>query len=210
MSYEFVQKKFGLDPEVQSSKVEQEWKERNKKNRVEKAGPFHRGGFDQEIKKSLIDVAPPTSIPGSPKKVSKPVKKAGRPNQAKDGVPRKQRRFVPLTKATEFWLVQAQDKVGEFANPIILGEYQKKNMRSLTAEQTDSAEKMKFSILFNLTPNAGVTHESVVKAALLPFPAKEYGQFTKYRQEVSEALGRDLTFAEQHSIQREVYLNGKI
>ncbi len=229
--YEFVQRKFGLDPEVQSGKVEHEWKERKRKARVGKASPFHKPEFENELKKSLLDrgqITPsevgleldprkpgektnliPLDVGGPPNsKTSKPPQKGGRPTNSRDAVQRKRRRFTPVEKAVEIWATGAQEKIAAIANPIILSKFGKKNMRSLTSEQFDAAEKIKFGILFNLKASSEVTEESVGKAALSKFPAGSYREFEKRSTKVEELIKRSLTVGELHSIQVEVYLDG--
>lgn len=81
-------------------------------------------------------------------------------------------------------------------------------MRSLTAEETDNAEKLKFAALFNLELGEEVTADKI-PALLKSFPTEGYNQYASVAREVAENLGRELTFAELHSIQIGVYLDGK-
>lgn len=228
--FEVVQKKFGLSPEVTSDKVENEWKERDKKNRVAKAGPF-TNTFEQQLKKSLLDrgqVTPsevglellprekgdktnltPTQPQGGTQP-AKPAKPNGRPIRQKDSVPRKQRRFTPVVKAEEFWAQAAQDKIAALLNPVLTQKFGKKNMRSLTAAETDEAEKIKFAAFFNSEIGSEISGQSIYASLQSPFPDVEYNTYKEVANDVAEKLGRDLTFAELHSIQIGVYLDGKI
>lgn len=231
--FEVVQQKFGLSPSVNSDKVETEWKERDKKNRVRKASPFHNAQFEEQLKKSLLDrgqvtpsqvnleIAPKekgdnTNLVSAPQsggggtQQKKPAKSNGRPAQQKDTVPRKQRRFTPVVKAEEFWAQAAQDKIAEHLNPIIINKYNKKNMRSLTASETDEAEKIKFAVFFNTPIWTKIDSEQITSSLQKSFPTVEYNSYKEIANDVSEKLGRDLTFAELHSIQIGVYLDGKV
>lgn len=229
--FEVVQKRFGLNPEITSKKVQGEWKERKSKRRVKKADPFHDGGMlDGEVKKSLIqrgkvepsqvgvdldekkpgedvnfeEVAQPAPVAT---KTAKPKQPAGRPRNSRDSSPRKKRAFKPVVKAMEIWAAEAQEQIAQLSNPLILAQFEKKNMRSLTEAQTAESEKLKFHVLFNHTPHSQITLESLKEAAARPFPAKAYRRYTKAAAETQKLLGRELTFAELHSIQVGVYID---
>jgi len=230
--YEIVQRKFGIDPAIASSKVEQEWDERKRRKRAPKASPFHNAQFEDQLKKSLLDrgqitpneveleLAPRngdkrnlTPMPGAgggannaPKNPNQ--KPNGRPPQSRDTGPRKSRRFAPVNKANEFWAQSAQEKIAAILNPIILQKYGKKNMRSLTAAETENAEKLKFAAFFNLELGEEVAPEKMSRL-LQNFPAKGYNEYISVAKEISTNLERELTFAELHSIQIGVYLDGK-
>lgn len=230
--FEVVQRKFGLDPAVSSGKVENEWTQRDKGNRKRKASPFHNAQFEEQLKKSLLDRGQitPTEVgleleprgndkinlmptPGgasnTPKDGRKPNKAPnGRPPQKTDSQPRKSRRFTPVTKAEEFWAQAAQEKIAAIINPIILQKNNKKNMRSLTAAETEESEKLKFAAFFN-TPLFSEVDHAVVGASLKnPFPIAGYNKYKEIAKEVADKLNRELTFAELHSIQIGVYLDG--
>ena len=229
--FEVVQKKFGLDPTVTSKKVQTEYKERKSKKRVKKADPFHDGGnADNAMKKSLLDkgIVQPSEVgldmdekkPGENYKIelmqqqksggvpAKQKGQPGRPFNSKDSSPRK-RRFKPVVKAMELWASDAQEKIATLVNPVVLAKFEKKNMRSLTDEQTCESEKLKFHILFRHDPLTEVSEASITEAAAKPFPAAQYKKYTEAAKETQQLLGRELTFAELHSIQVGIYANGK-
>ena len=228
--FEVVQKKFGLSPEVTSDKVENEWKDRDNNKRVAKSGPF-TNSFEQQLKKSLLDRGqvtpsqvgldlPPKEkgdttnlAPTQPQGGTQPAKQAkpnGRPTRQKDSVPRKQRRFTPVVKADEFWAQAAQDNIAALLNPVLTQKFGKKNMRSLTASETDEAEKIKFAAFFNSEIGSEISGQSIYASLQSPFPDMEYNTYKEVANDVAEKLGRDLTFAELHSIQIGVYLDGKV
>jgi hypothetical protein len=73
----------------------------------------------------------PESLPGVPGQ--------GRPKTSKDQKPRKQKEFAPQTGASLLiWANKTQDKINEIMNPILLDFYNKKNVRSLTAQEYKS------------------------------------------------------------------------
>lgn len=228
---EVVQRKFGVDPQVNSSKVETEASQRKEGKRVRKASPFHNAQYEDQLKKSLLDrgQVTPTEVglkleprgndttnlnpspnapsnPDQPKKLKKP---NGRPPQKKDEAPRKQRRFTPVIKAEEFWANEAFGKIAEILNPLIMERAGKKNMRSLTSTETEDSERLKAAVFFNVDLFANID-QGVIQAALRkPFPSAEYNEYKAIAKEVQKQLKRELTFSELHSIQIGVYLDGK-
>lgn len=229
VSYEWVQNKFGINAEIQSSKIENEWKERGKRNRVPKASPFHRPTFEQDVKKSLIDkgvITPqqagvelqerepddttnldptltnpaPENKGGVPEKIEK--KTGGRPPGTPDSEPRR-RRQTPIIRAKAL-----QEEVAENLTPVILSTFNKKNMRSLTTEETVMAEQLKFSTFyFLLAEEKEVNDENIAAAARQPFPIHLYSELEGVIKEVEEELERPLTFAERRSLQVDFLLD---
>ena len=53
--FEVVRTKFGLNNDINQKKINQEYKERDRKSSPPKADPFHDGNYEKTIKKSLID-----------------------------------------------------------------------------------------------------------------------------------------------------------
>lgn len=229
--FEVVHKKFGLDSAVTSKKVQSEWRERKSKRRVKKADPFHDGGnAENALKKSLLDkgivqpsevgleldekkpgenfnmfpapVAPTGGVPAK-----KPKGKAGRPQNSRDTVPRKQRAFKPIIKATELWAANAQEQIAQLVNPVVLARFEKKNMRSLTEAQTEESEQLKFHIFMNMAAFTEINDKTIAEAVAKPFPQGAYATYLEAAKETKQVLGRELTFAELHSIQVGVYVD---
>jgi len=229
--YEVVQKKFGLHPVVTSKKVQGEWRERKSKRRVKKADPFHDGGnTENALRKSLLDkgVVQPSEVgleldqkkPGENLNMfpapamptgSAPAKKlkgkAGRPQNSKDSTPRKQRAFKPIVKATEIWAASAQEQIASLVNPVVLARFEKKSMRSLTEAQTDESEQLKFHVFMNMAAFTEINDKTIAEAVAKPFPKEAYTAYLAAVKETKQVLGRDLTFAELHSIQVGVYID---
>jgi hypothetical protein len=86
----------------------------------------------------------------------------GRPKNSKDSSTRKTKVFSPQTGASlNIWASNAQDKISEIINPIMLDFYNKKNLRSLSSEEIKSLDKIKTQILFSLNPFDSVTDQLV-------------------------------------------------
>jgi hypothetical protein len=99
----------------------------------------------------------PESLPGEPQQ--------GRPKNSKDQSQRKQKQFSPQTGAgLMIWASKAQDKINEIINPILLEFYNKKNVRSLTANEYKEFDEVKSKILFSLTPFCKIDKDIVLNA----------------------------------------------
>ena len=87
----------------------------------------------------------------------------GRPKFSRDKQKRKQKRVLPLRKASmEFvnltlWANDAQKTISDILNPALLSYYNKKNARSLTKKQQSELEYIKLGVLCNLQPYDEIT-----------------------------------------------------
>ena len=133
----------------------------------------------------------------------------GRPKNSKDGAKRKTKTFSPKLKAANLWACKAQDKISEILNPHILKMYDKKNMRSLSAHQTEQAEMLKFGVLLNLPPMTDISVEEIyacLQKSGVPNNISE--AYNSWCSAVAFDLNRTLTLEEMRSIQRDIYLEG--
>ena len=98
----------------------------------------------------------------------------GRPNNSKDSQPRERRTVKPRTSAsaglydfvsTNSWAKSAQAKISDIVTPAMLAHFDKKNLRSLSAKETETLESFKFSILCSLEPFSEVDETSVLDLA---------------------------------------------
>lgn len=120
--------------------------------------------------KNAIELKTP-QIPGVP---SKPTKLAndspeslsgqpqqGRPKNSKDQTTRKTKTFSPQTGASiMLWAIKAQDEINQIMNPILLEFYGKKDLRSLSAEESKEIEKFKTKLFFSISPNNNITKDN--------------------------------------------------
>lgn len=89
----------------------------------------------------------------------------GRPKNSKDSEKRQDRKFSPRTGAKlVLWASAAQDKISDIVNPIMLGFYKKKNMRSLSNLQTNELDELKTKVLFSIKPFAKIDPDTVQSA----------------------------------------------
>jgi len=158
--------------------------------------------------KPALEMRQPPKPPGSkgpaPKKKGQP--QQGRPKNSKDSTKRKEKTFKPKTKAVlEIWAKHVQVALSGYLNQSILETYDKKNMRSLSAAETERAEHMKFAILCNLAPLGIIDEEAVTEAAKKPIPVDMEETYNTWKDGVAEEMNRTLTFDELHTIQACVY-----
>jgi hypothetical protein len=149
-----------------------------------------------EIKSQIIPpkiTAPSSNIseklPGQPQQ--------GRPRNSKDSQQRKQKEFTPQTGASlNLWNIEAQDKISDIINPILLDFYNKKNMRSLSHTEYDEAEATKAKILFSIEPFEDVT-EDLVLAKLNTINSidinHKYNKYKEYNKALNNEINRQLT-----------------
>ena len=132
----------------------------------------------------------------------------GRPKNSRDNVPREKRTFKPRRRASlELWAKEAQDKVSEFINPAILAQFDKKNMRSLTSEESLEAEKIKFEILCGLCPQQEVNEIAIANAVNSPPVTPEANKECEiWISEASNEIGRRLTVEEMRNLRASFYV----
>jgi hypothetical protein len=163
---------------------------------------------------SLKEIAETVRDKTKPKPINKTktgVSGQGRPKNSKDTVKRKTKTFTPRTKASlELWASSAQEKIAETINPMLLQSFAKKNMRSLTDNEAQIAERVKFGVLFNVEPFTELTKDAIADAfkAIQDLPNELYTEYKDICEEAKADLGRALTFDEIRHIQ--TYLYGEI
>ena len=186
VSDEFVQRHIKARPEVESRRVADEEKKRVSKD-LEKISPYHSVDKQYGLQKISLQtgVVSPTQVgvklqkkkgdraaldmrkPSGPGGGKAPEDNGqsetpGRPKNTRDSETRKKKEFKPKTKASlELWAKEAQAKISELANPGLLNQFGKKNMRSLTAEEFSQSETVKFGILYNLRPFEDIDEQSI-------------------------------------------------
>lgn len=89
----------------------------------------------------------------------------GRPKNSSDKSPRKKRVDKPKSLGSFadlfMWANDAQKQVADFLAPAILNHYGKKNLRSLTKNQVQYAENLKFNVFSALEPYSEINQEKV-------------------------------------------------
>jgi hypothetical protein len=193
ISDELIQMRFGIDPSMEKSRINRENRDRKAERMIEKAGPYYDANFENNLKKIALQlgIATPSQVglelepnkrgeknaiqmkadfPQAPKiGNSSPigVSGQGRPKNTKDSKQRKQKDFSPRTGASlAIWANEAQDKINNIINPMMLEFYQKDNLRKLSAKETNELDNIKTKILLSIDPNIIIDENLVSKAMM--------------------------------------------
>jgi hypothetical protein len=233
ISDELLQSRFGFDSEMEKVRLNRERKDRKSDRMVQKASPWHDPQPENSLKKIALQsgVASPSEVGLNldPKKngeksslemrqALKPTKLAkdspeslpgepqqGRPKLSKDKEQRKERTFSPRTGASLLlWANETQDKISEIINPILLDFYGKKNLRSLSAEQSKELENVKSSILFNSDPFCTINKDHIVNQ-LGELNQQYLNSYSVWLRQLASDLNRDLTVDDQKQAKASFY-----
>jgi hypothetical protein len=240
ISDELLQIKFGIDPDMEKSRLNRETRERKSERMVPKAGPWNdpqvenalkkialqtgtvtpsQVGLELEKKKSgektaLEQKTPPQSGPSTKLANDSPeslpgIPGQGRPKLSKDSAPRKSKKFSPQTGASlMLWANEAQDKINDMLNPILLDFYNKKNLRSLSKAESKEMDSVKTKILFSLTPTCTIDPD-LMSRALANIHAKEHatiiGAYNNWLKPIKTEINRDLTVDEIKQLKSSFY-----
>ena len=231
ISDEMLQKMFDLDPEMEKSRLNRESRDRENERMVPKAGPWYDPQTEESLKKIALQngLATPSQVDLNlkPKKRNEqslldlknnsPVQTTdnsgvpgqGRPKTSKDTKQRKTKQFVPQTGASvQLWALEAQEKISEVINPVLIDFYQKKNMRSLSSEEYSEAENTKAKILFSISPFAAI-NEDTIMAQLNTINSIDvmvkFADYQKWQNEVSQSMNKQLTTEEQKHMKAYFY-----
>ena len=240
VSDELIQTRFGLDPDMEKTRLNKESRDREGKRMVKKAGPWFDPQVENALKKIALQggsVAPsqvglelekkksgektalelnqppasapstklakdsPESLPGSPGQ--------GRPKNSKDTEQRKTKVFKPQTGAKLLlWASEAQDKISQIINPILLEFYNKKNLRSLSNEETREIDLIKTKILFTLDPLSTIASDKIIDILgnLSQFDKNEtIIAYSVWLKELKADLNKDLSVDEHKQAKASFY-----
>ena len=192
MSDETLLERMREIPSIEKVRTKREQAERANQAIPNKAGPYHNPQHKEDIAKIAMtkDILnseeylqedlglpykePPTPPATSPKETPKPSsdgsppQDAGRPKNATDTSPRKQRRVLPRssepTSAT-LWGIEAQEKISKYMNSFACKHFDKSSARQLNKSEVDQLEYLKLCIFTGLDPMIEVTPE-IIEAVL--------------------------------------------
>ena len=192
ISDEFVQRNVKAKPDVENNRINKESKKRGTGKMEEKVSPYHSVDKDFALQKIALQTGivspgqvgleleeakdgeqpalemrkPKEQESGPPQEEVPPTRGPdGRPKNSRDKVPRKEREFKPKRRASiELWAQKAQVAIAKFVNPALLHTLSKKNMRSLSGEEHESTERIKFEILCNLDFTQEISERSIASS----------------------------------------------
>jgi hypothetical protein len=230
ISDELLQTRFGLDPDMEKTRLNRESRERDSNRMVKKSGPWFDPQFENSLKKIALQTGivtpsqvgleldkkksseksalelkvPPSPAGGGPITTKNSgVPGEGRPKLSKDAEKRKTKTFSPRTGARlSLWANSAQDKIGEIINPVILEFFNKKNIRSLSNIESAKLEDIKTSILFSLSPFDSINNELISGISINNNAVSTYYNWLKL---LKSDLGRDLTVEEHKQAKASFY-----
>lgn len=161
---------------------------------------------DGDTKNALEYRTPPASAGGTSTTKKKGPAGQGRPKNKKDSSPRKTPKFKPKSKAVlEIWAGAAQEAIAQYLHVDLLDFFNKKNMRSLSADQIKQAEEVKFGILFNLEPLGTISEEAIAQTLEAGLPAHVKDSYAEWTSGVSLEIGRTLNTEETRQLQAVLY-----
>lgn len=248
ISDELIQTRFGIDPDMEKTRINREDRERSSDRRIPKAGPWHDPEFENSLKKIVLQtgVASPSQVgleldpkkkgektlydlkmDSAPKPFGAPpaggpttklvkdspeslpgVPGQGRPKNSKDTEKRKTKQFKPRTGATlNIWAQDAQDKISTIINPVILEFFKKKNLRSLSSDESKYLENLKTQVLFSLDPFCNIDDSKIINhiKASENQAKRLISGYEYWLRQITNDLNRPITMDEQKLIKSIFY-----
>lgn len=134
----------------------------------------------------------------------------GRPTNSKDTVKRKKKRVMPKGVSANYqelflYAEQAKEKIDDIIIPSYLAMAGKKNIRSLSNDETASLEGIKFRVLSSLSPFQEITQEGIAKLNIDELDEEIYGLVTQSENNHIERYGRKPTVHEKRKMECEAY-----
>mgnify|MGYP005813406081 CR=1 FL=1 len=233
ISDEFVQRNVKANPAIEKRRVIGEDKKRERSD-MEKVSPYHQVDQNHALEKIALQtqvVAPSeVGLELQPKKkgeksgqdmketkvnTGQPPEQdntgqPGRPKNSQDSKPRKERQFTPKNKAAvEIWAKEAQKSITSIINPQVIASFGKSDARSLTGDQFDQLEKLKFEILCNLDIDDEITEANIAEASQRPNPGI-HREFERWTNEALTLLNkRSFSVDELRDLKVSFYVNSR-
>lgn len=139
---------------------------------------------------------------------------SGRPINSKDSTQRKKRRFVPKGASANsysslfIYAESAREKIDDVLTKSYLAIAGKKTVRSLTVEETESLERIKFAALSNLEPYVDIDNSLIAELTAISDVDEEiYHEKQKLVYNFVEKYGRAPNVGEKRKIECESYAN---
>jgi len=213
ISNEFVQKRFGADPELENVRINREDKERSSSRMTQKLGPYT--STNDNLKKAALQlgIATPNQVglkldekldseetllelksKFAPQKEVQGVPGQGRPKNAKDSDKRKEKEFAPQTGASLMMKsLGLQEKISDIINPIFLDFYGKKNMRSLSQSEYSETDRVKTAILFSINPSDACNEDLIKNKIVASQNSKAVPRYENFIKQIKSNIDKDLT-----------------
>lgn len=171
--------------------------------------------FDKQLKAAEKAKAMTGGVGGAKKKGKSG---QGRPKNSKDSSKRSGKTFKVRTSAEQaetfsdfmvknIWAKEAQRAIAEILNPVMLKYFNKSNLRELSETEAANLERVRFTVLANLTPYDNIAEDKVIglirdKCTL---PSRDKILYDKLSARAYEINERETTTEERKTIQAAVY-----
>jgi hypothetical protein len=219
VSNEFIQKRFGADPELENVRVARENAKENK------LGPYSSNEYNLRKVALQLGIATPSQVglelePNSnnektmlelksqfaPQKDIQGVSGQGRPKNSKDSKQRKTKEFAPQTGASLIMAaLDLQDEISEIVNPIFLEFYKKKNMRSLSQSEYETVDNVKTSIFFNINPKDKINAELIQSKLKVTSNQNIIDKYNQFSKEIKTQINKELTIDDYKQLKAYFY-----
>jgi len=213
ISNEFVQKRFGADPDLENVRINREDKARSSSRMTDKLGPYTSTNDNLKRVALQLGIATPNQVglplndkldteetllelknKFAPKTKDKGAPGEGRPRNSKDSEKRKEKEFAPQTGASLMMhSLGLQEKIADIVNPVFLEYFNKKNMRSLSQAEYNETDKVKTSVLFSISPSEILTEELVKNKIAVSQKSNAVSQYGNFIKQVKSTVNKDLT-----------------
>lgn len=232
ISVETAQELFGQIPELETGRINKEYRMRSGDKLPHKAGPWHNPQQENKYLEMLLQqgLVTPSQLgieleeplPNEKKMIDiqneqklKETKMKGRPGEGrpinkKDSQKRKQKRVLPRTSAfmtTLAWANEAQKELASQLNEVYLKIVKSKNLRTLTNAQFDELETFKFGAYLKLPPFSEVTPEVIrdVLSDSVGISAEANTLKSNLLSQLKQNTGKQATIEDIRNIQAVVY-----
>jgi len=219
--------------DIEDAKIAREYRSRGKRL-PPKASQFHNPEQEHDMRKIFaqkgghtpselgFDLLPKKNGEESPneqmskmkvsehKNVGSPL--TGRPLNSKDGAKRKKKRVMPKGVSANYHEVfayaeMAKEKVDGILIPVYLSMANKKNIRSLSNEETSSLEEIKFRVLSSLTPFSDINETVISELNENSINPNIYIEAKRLENNHIAEYGRKPTTTERRKIECEAFAN---
>lgn len=228
ISWESLQERFNLVPEIESVRYKREKKAREKGKMPEQGGPFYSPEKDFDLKKIYaqlghlapsevgLDLEPRKEGELSPSEMTASesgdddvagTSGQGRPPGRKDSQKRKARTPKPQTSPGVQraymerigWADRAQHQIDKELTPAFLHCVGKKSKRELSQSDMERLEKMKLGLLFSVPPGEQITKEHI--KASIANPLTIPGRVTELLKDAYREEEKEPTLDIKHRFQ---------
>lgn len=106
------------------------------------------------------------------------------------------------------WANEAQDKINEIINPILLEFYNKKNLRSLSKSESKEMDVVKTKILLSLQPSCTID-DSTIDKVFANIQSNDHmtvlSSYNNWLKPIKTQMNRDLTVEEIKQLKSSFY-----